>query len=335
MSDGKRKLDELIGESKEVPEGTYKVVFLGTGVSTAIPNMGHVMFGGCKTCEQAQIAGNKNRRNNVSIAVVFQSPTTKEQACVLVDAGKTMRDSCMRHLPTHHITHINGVLLTHGHADAVLGLDDIRDFQKSERVSVKNANGTETTGYKVVGGALPIYLHQQTMDVVGKAFSYLTTPPAYIDKAAGVLERRVAHLSFEVVAPRSQLSVAGLPIDVFPVFHGGEYISLGFSFGTPGSFIYISDVSSIPPDSLTFLQSLKIQTLVLDLIGMTGIFPHVGMEEALKVVDQLKPVQTYFVGMGCEHDHNFLEKELASRGPNLFLAWDGLTLDNISLGSSV
>lgn len=303
------------------------MVFLGTGVSTAIPNMGHVLYGGCDTCQQAQTAGNKNRRNNVSIAVIFQSPVTKEQACVLVDVGKTMRDSCMRHLPTHHVTSINGVLLTHGHADAILGLDDARDFQQSKRVATKRPDGTEISGFQVVGGALPIYLHQQTMDVVSKSFAYLTTPPPYLSKEQGILERRVALLSFEVIPPRSALAIAGLPIDVFPVFHGGEYISLGFSFGKPGSFIYISDVSAIPAESLEFLKSLKIHTLVLDLIGMVGIFPHVGINEALAIVDQLKPERTFFVGMGCDHDHDFLQRELTSRGNNLHLAWDGLVLE--------
>jgi ribonuclease BN (tRNA processing enzyme) len=47
-----------------------------------------------------------------------------------VDAGKTMREQCIRILPQHGIKSIDTLLLTHAHADAIHGLDDIRDFQQ-------------------------------------------------------------------------------------------------------------------------------------------------------------------------------------------------------------
>lgn len=51
----------------------------------------------------------------------------------------------------------------------------------------------------------------------------------------------------------------------FPVLHGGSYISLGFSIGKEGEFVYISDVKAIPPETMAYLKSLpKINTLVLD-----------------------------------------------------------------------
>jgi glyoxylase-like metal-dependent hydrolase (beta-lactamase superfamily II) len=49
-----------------------------------------------------------------------------QKRCVLVDAGKTMRDACMRVLPKYGVANVDGILLTHGHADAILGLDDVR-----------------------------------------------------------------------------------------------------------------------------------------------------------------------------------------------------------------
>lgn len=51
----------------------------------------------------------------------------------------------------------------------------------------------------------------------------------------------------------------------FPVLHGGDYISLGFSIGKEGEFVYISDVKAIPPDTWAYLKGLsRIKTLVLD-----------------------------------------------------------------------
>jgi glyoxylase-like metal-dependent hydrolase (beta-lactamase superfamily II) len=49
--------------------------------------------------------------------------------CVLVDCGKTFRDSVMNLFPKHGLREVTGLVLTHGHADAILGLDDVRDVQ--------------------------------------------------------------------------------------------------------------------------------------------------------------------------------------------------------------
>mmetsp|Transcript_32715 Transcript_32715/g.82520 ORF Transcript_32715/g.82520 Transcript_32715/m.82520 type:complete len:89 (-) Transcript_32715:648-914(-) len=46
----------------------------------------------------------------------------------MVDCGKTMRDAALRHLAGHGVRAIDALLLTHAHADAILGLDDVRDF---------------------------------------------------------------------------------------------------------------------------------------------------------------------------------------------------------------
>jgi hypothetical protein len=69
---------------------------LGSGVSTALPNMRHVLDFAtssypCSVCKDGIIAGSKNKRNNVSIAITFDDVLTKEKRCIMIDAGKTMR----------------------------------------------------------------------------------------------------------------------------------------------------------------------------------------------------------------------------------------------------
>ena len=46
-----------------------------------------------------------------------------------IDVGKTFRDAVLRWYPRHGVDALNAVLLTHDHADAVLGLDDLRGLQ--------------------------------------------------------------------------------------------------------------------------------------------------------------------------------------------------------------
>lgn len=74
-------------------DGRFKVIFVGTGVSTAVPNLFHVLNDSCQVCRDAMIHGSKNRRNNVSIAIVFSIDDCGKsiEKCVMVDCGKTMR----------------------------------------------------------------------------------------------------------------------------------------------------------------------------------------------------------------------------------------------------
>lgn len=375
-------------------KSSFKIVFIGSGVSTAVPNLNHILNGSCEPCPVCMDAMNpdsKNRRNNVSVAIIFDSPTVdgsteRKEKCVLIDVGKTMRDSCLRILPKHGVTEVNAIFLTHGHADAVLGLDDVRDLQRSKQVSIPNPNalvmpktspldcqccqppeptvdfslfcqvcgggkgeGKEEkaseskqsndppmiTGFQVLSGAMPIYLHQDTMDVIKRQFGYLTSTPEYLDELKGVLARRVALLQFTVIEQNSNINIYGLQVRSFSVWHGGEYVSLGFSIGDAGEFVYISDVKIIPEPTMLYLRSLpQINTLVIDALNRDGIWPHMGLDEALAVVADLKPKCAYFTGMACDMGfHEDVEAELANRAPHTHLAFDGLVLDGFKMGS--
>ncbi len=46
-----------------------------------------------------------------------------------IDCGKTWRESALRWYRRHGVRHLDAVVLTHEHADATLGLDDLRSLQ--------------------------------------------------------------------------------------------------------------------------------------------------------------------------------------------------------------
>lgn len=316
---------------------SFKVIFLGSGVSTAIPTIRHVLDMNmegqyqCPVCHHALTTPNsKNRRNNVSVAVVFEGHDGSKK-CIMVDAGKTMRHACLDQLPQFGVSSVNALFLTHGHADAVLGLDDIRDLQISERVEVEDkANpGQMVHGFRVVSGPIPIYMTQETMSTLSGVFPYLLSPPRYLDEANNVIERRIACIKPQVIEERSTLNIDGLLVQCFPVFHGGDYVSLGFNFGSPGQFVYISDVKIIPPESMEYLRSLpRIKTFVIDCLDHEGIWSHMGLREAISVCKELNPEMVYFTGMCCSFGlHDDVESLLLSMGlTNYSLAYDGLCL---------
>lgn len=321
----------------DVDAAKFKVLFLGTGVSSAIPNLRHMMRKGdmCNICADAsQSTDSKNRRNNVSIALIFDANIdgVREQKCVLIDAGKTMRDACMRLLPKEGVSAVNAIFLTHGHADAMMGLDDLRDLQDVVYVHEGHSLYKGAEGYKVVSGRMPVYLHKETMDVVQNAFSYLTGAPQYVDEERTLLKMRVAAVDFRIIEKHSHHDVWGLKVRSFPVFHGGEYVSLGFSIGEEGEFVYISDVKIIPDDVMRYLKGLQIKILVTDCLDRGGIFSHMGLTEALALVEELRPQQAFFTGMACGlGDHEDVEKELAAISPNIHLAYDGLVLRDLKM----
>ncbi len=77
----------------------FEVIFLGTGVSTAIPTIQHLLDSNicseklnisCKVCSDAyNIVGSKNKRNNVSICVSFYSDGIKK--CIMIDYNRLRR----------------------------------------------------------------------------------------------------------------------------------------------------------------------------------------------------------------------------------------------------
>uniref|UniRef100_A0A453JLJ9 Uncharacterized protein n=1 Tax=Aegilops tauschii subsp. strangulata TaxID=200361 RepID=A0A453JLJ9_AEGTS len=45
---------------------------------------------------------------------------------IIIDVGKTFREQVLRWFVCHKIPCVDSIILTHEHADAILGLDDIR-----------------------------------------------------------------------------------------------------------------------------------------------------------------------------------------------------------------
>lgn len=86
-----------------------EILFLGTGTSTGIPQIGCQ----CKVCTSTTL---KDKRLRAS--VVFSEGNTR----ILIDCGPDLRQQ----LITHQVYRLSGILLTHEHYDHVGGLDDVR-----------------------------------------------------------------------------------------------------------------------------------------------------------------------------------------------------------------
>src|SRR5579875_468575 len=188
------------------------LTFLGSGTSMAVPTLGC----NCAVCTDAHLPGSLNRRTRPSILLAYNGHQ------VLIDTGQDFHAQAVR----ENIQHLDAVLYTHGHADHVLGMDDLRPL---------------TFGHR---GALPLYADDATADVIERVFEYTFRKVDRYPTSARVTMHRLP-------------SEAGVSVDLFgarfirvPVTHGRDTIA-GYRFG---STAYLTDMSDIPSESIPLLQ---------------------------------------------------------------------------------
>jgi len=113
-----------------------RVIFTGTGTSGQVPAAGCLLrhptstATPCIACFDAIQPGSKNRRGCTSAAIVGGGGDGDdvEESLILIDCGPTFYSSALSHFAAQKLRKIDAVLLTHAHADAILGLDNLRSW---------------------------------------------------------------------------------------------------------------------------------------------------------------------------------------------------------------
>ncbi len=324
------------------------VVFLGTGTSSSNPSFNCVLgltpyapVGGCDVCRKASQGPpelNKDYRGNPSIAVLFRGHADGRTRFVQFDAGKTFLEAAKRWYPVHGITHLDAVVLTHEHADAVFGLDDLRLVQKP---------GTD----------LDIYLSLQTFEFLRSSLTYLTQAhpvPSFVGAGRRIAPARVAkHLEGAPNKPKTFVSslrwhvhsepdpaaalepfeVQGMQVVPFPVWHGPGFLSMGYALGRGRSkFVYISDLSAVPEPVMARLKEWDVEYLVIDTLHPDIAYPsHVSLEQALPIIRAIGARKTLLVGVSHKFDHDASNAKLAelkhTMGIDVQVAYDGMRIE--------
>lgn len=249
-----------------------EVVVLGSGTSNGVPMLG-VEY------PPEFLANPKNHRTRPSI--LLRGPDGN----VLVDCAPEMRLQLLR----ENVLRVEGVLLTHAHADHIMGMDDLRSFSMVTRK------------------AMPVYALPTHQDDVRRIFSY-----AFKEFPAGVEVPR-----FDLRDMPAQLNVAGLSIETMIVLHGtAPVIALRV-----GNFAYVTDVSEIPHEAAEKL--LGLDTLVLDAVRYKPHPNHFHFEKAIEVAQQIGATKTYFTHLSHDYDHDATNAGLP---PEIELAYDGLRI---------
>lgn len=125
---------------------------------TDYPETEEEVVGASQPHRRHVLSWNPNRRRNTSAALLFKK--NGEQMCAVIDCGKNFYEAALEHFPKNGLRRIDALMITHGHADACFGLDDLRQW----------TIGPE--GYRTQH-AIDVYLNEETLGVVQGAFPYL------------------------------------------------------------------------------------------------------------------------------------------------------------------
>jgi phosphoribosyl 1,2-cyclic phosphate phosphodiesterase len=254
-----------------------KVTVLGSGTSMGVPSLGcH-----CRVCSSSDPHDNRLRPSLL---------LSRGGQNVVIDTTPDFRQQALR----VGLDRLDAILLTHGHADHILGFDDIRPFNIRQNAP------------------LPVYGSQETFEVVRRAFAYVFDGRPTLSTVPSV--------NLHVVdGPFELMDVPFVPV---PLWHGDLQV-LGFRFGRAA---YLTDFGELPESSFALLQGLEV--LILDALRDEPHPMHQTVEQALALIDRLKPRQAWFTHIAHDLPHEETNERLRKLGfENVALAYDGLQFE--------
>lgn len=316
------------------PHGKSRLVFIGTGNSSGTPRPQCIMNSRndnafTKRCAvsmqsmKGQPDCNRNYRGNPGLLIQYAA-ADGEARNIQIDAGKTYREHLLRWYPRFGVRWVDAVIITHDHADATLGMDDLRSVQQLPHSS-KPGNAFAAMQETV---AMPVFVPSRHMPRIRQLFPYLM-PEAI---AGQVVARFVAKLDWQEVDDFALFTCpGGLQVELLPVLHGSDYICAAYLFGKKDRVGYLSDLSAVPEATMAVLEKETLDLLVLDCLLEDHHPSHFGMQDVLPLVRRLRPRRTLLVGMSDMFEHHATNAKLRllleEEGLDVQLAYDGQHVD--------
>ncbi|AEE16549.1 MBL fold metallo-hydrolase [Treponema brennaborense] len=232
-------------------------VLLGTGTSHGIPVIGC----SCPCCTSSDA---RDKRLRSSLWITDGSADSGAYTSIIIDTGPEFRIQALR----FGIKKLDAVFLTHGHADHLNGLDDVRIFSHTCPGAAADSSDA----------GLPVYGNAQTITDVHERFSYIFHPPT---EGGGTPKLHTVVCSSSRDA--EGIKAGSLTLIPVPLLHGslettGWLVSDGRS-----SVAYLTDCSVIPDYSIALLQSQRtpIEHLIIDGLRRRPHDTHLSFDESI------------------------------------------------------
>ncbi|MBR1625797.1 MAG: MBL fold metallo-hydrolase [Bacteroidales bacterium] len=286
--------------------GKLTLTFLGTGTSLGVP------IPGCD-CEVCSSKDPKDKRLRSSCLITFDkiNPATGRNFQILIDAGPDFRYQMLR----ENVKYIDAILLTHEHRDHIAGLDDVRSYNYYQQ------------------GPMDIFGNKEALTGLKKmmyyAFDNASYPgiPMFALHLIGInpqrnfpnSEKDALKDAKDFLPLNRSFNIGGIDITLVEVMHA-KLPTLAYRIG---KVAYITDAKSIDEQEKQKLSGVK--TLVVNALRTEEHFSHFNLEEALQLIDYVKPDVAYlthishFMGKYSDVEHKL--------PPNVHLSYDTLKIE--------
>lgn len=256
-----------------------EVIFLGSGTSQGVP----MIACDCAVCRSPDP---RNKRTRASVHVEMDG------LHVQVDAAPEFRLQCLR----EDIRKLDFFILTHGHADHITGMDDLRRF-------CDLLGGTALTVYSTEEGmarVLAIYPYTIAERPISKGYAAfkLTTMPEVLELPQGTIQ--------STLLPHGGLNTLGL---IFTERSSGK------------KFVYYTDCKRVPGAAVEAARCADI--VVLDGLRDQPHPTHMSIDEAVAVSREIGAARTYLTHLTHLNEHAEVENRLPA---DVRVAYDGLRL---------
>ena len=255
-----------------------KITVLGCGTSSGVPMIGC----DCAVCRSPDP---RNRRRRVSVLV--ESGDTR----LLIDTPPDLHAQ----LIDADVSRLDAVLYTHGHADHVHGIDDLRSIN-----------------FKM-GRALDAYGSAKTLAAIKGRFAYAFGPMGTGGWARPSLN------AVEINGPFDAGGVAILP---FPQEHGRS-ITTGYRIG---DMAYSTDVKALSSQAFAALEGVKLW--IVDCLGYREHPTHAHLDLTLDWIARVRPRLAVLTHMSHQFDYETLRAALPD---GVVPGHDGLTIETDEL----
>jgi len=209
------------------------------------------------------------------------------ETSLVIDTGPDFRQQVLR----ERIRRLDAVLMTHEHKDHTAGLDDVRAYNFRQQRE------------------MPVYAHPRVQEALRREFSYAFAEKKYPG---------VPRIQLKTIG-NDPFEAEGIPVIPIEVLHHRLPV-LGFRLG---DFTYITDANFIAEAELEKIRGSRV--LVLNALQKEAHLSHFTLEQALDVVEKVRPERAYFTHISHRLGrHAAVEAELP---PHVRLAYDGLRIE--------